>query len=121
MPISFPVAPGSILFCDYTTGFRAPEMVKRRPVVVISPRLPHREQLCTVVPLSTTPPSRVVDYQCGLTLASPLPAPFGVVRCWAKADMLATVALNRLDLFRTARDPITSRRRFLHPKVTPEQ
>ncbi len=44
---------GSTLICNYGTGFVAPEMVKRRPVVVIS-RLRRRADLCTVVPLSTT-------------------------------------------------------------------
>lgn len=49
MAIRFPVSPGTILLCDYATGFRAPEMVKRRPAVVISPHLRHRDRLCSVV------------------------------------------------------------------------
>ena len=56
MPISFPVAPGTVLLCDYSSGFRPPEMAKRRPSVVISLRLPHRNGLCTVVPLSGSSP-----------------------------------------------------------------
>jgi mRNA interferase MazF len=31
MPLKFHPEPGTILICDYTTGFIAPEMVKRRP------------------------------------------------------------------------------------------
>jgi mRNA interferase MazF len=54
MGIQFAVAPGIILLCDYSRGgFQAPEMVKRRPAIVISPRLRHRDGLCTVVPVSS--------------------------------------------------------------------
>jgi mRNA interferase MazF len=46
---------GQILICDFSSGFVEPEMVKVRPVVVISPK-PRKSihSLCTVVPLSTT-------------------------------------------------------------------
>jgi uncharacterized protein YifN (PemK superfamily) len=91
------------LICDYDSGFRPPEMVKRRPALVISPRLRHRDGLCTVVPLSTTAPDRELPYQCRLTLPFAPPAPFDAVDVWAKADMLATVCYSRLDLFRTGR------------------
>ncbi|QQG36900.1 MAG: type II toxin-antitoxin system PemK/MazF family toxin [Micavibrio aeruginosavorus] len=40
---------GSILLCDFNHGFVAPEMVKRRPVIVISPKIHGRVGLCTVV------------------------------------------------------------------------
>ena len=106
------------MLCDYSTGFRAPEMVKRRPCVVISARLPYRDQLCTVVPLSGTPPAREVAYQCRIELAEALPPPFVQRVWWAKADMLATVGFGRLDLFRTGRDHESGRRRYLHPKLT---
>ena len=55
---------GSILMCDFNAGFREPEMVKRRPVVVISPKIRARPGLCTVVALSTTVPAPVMDYHC---------------------------------------------------------
>jgi uncharacterized protein YifN (PemK superfamily) len=118
LPIQFPVARGTILLCDYSTGFRPPEMVKRRPAVVISHRLPHRDGLATVVPLSTTPPRHPVPYICEMVLSAPLPAPFTALVMWAKADMLATVAFGRLDLFRTSRDA-SGRRRYLHPRLPP--
>jgi uncharacterized protein YifN (PemK superfamily) len=94
-------------------------MVKRRPVVVISPRLPHRDGLCTVVPLSTTPPGHAVPYVCQIDRTDPLPAPFSATTMWAKADMLATVSLERLDLFRTARDT-SGKRAYLRPMLPPE-
>ena len=119
MPIRHPVAPGTVLLCDYSLGgFRPPEMVKRRPAVVISPRLPKRDGLCTVVPLSGTPAPDGVAYQVRITLDEPLPEPFGKAEWWAKADMLATVGFNRLDLFRTRRDPATGERAFLHPRLS---
>ena len=63
MAIKYPVAPGTLLLCDYALGgFKEPEMVKRRPVIVISPRLRHRDHLCTVVPLSSKPSFAAVDY-----------------------------------------------------------
>ncbi len=43
-----------VLECDFK-GFIMPEMVKTRPVVIIGPRLRHRGDLVTIVPLSTSP------------------------------------------------------------------
>jgi uncharacterized protein YifN (PemK superfamily) len=117
MAIKYPVGPGTILRCDYSRGgFQPPEMVKARPVVVISPRLPHREGLCTVVPLSGSEPDYLVSYVVRLELDPPLPQPFGNSIVWAKCDMLATVGFGRLDLFHTDRDQY-GRRRYLHPKL----
>jgi hypothetical protein len=55
MPIQEHPATGTILICDFT-GMKEPEMVKRRPVVVISPKIAVRRGLCTVLGLSTVPP-----------------------------------------------------------------
>jgi uncharacterized protein YifN (PemK superfamily) len=117
--IHFPVGPGTILLCDYSTGFRPPEMVKRRPAVVVSPRLPRRDNLCSVVPLSLTSPAYDVPYQVKVVLDDELPGWPGLER-WAKADMLATVGFHRLDLFRTSRDP-SGRRKYLQMKLNPDQ
>lgn len=119
MPIQFPVAVGTILLCDYSTGFRAPEMVKRRPAVVVSPRLPRRDGLCAVVPLSTAPPVADLPYLCRLVVTPTLPAPFDAAVMWAKCDMLATVCFERLDLFRTGRDQY-GKRKYLHPRLPPD-
>ena len=118
MPIRYAVAPGTLLLCDFSKGgFRAPEMVKRRPAVVVSPRLPYRDGLCAVVPLSTTPPAHEVAYAVKIELEAPLPAPFDFPVCWAKCDMIATVAFERLDLFRTARDA-SAKRKYFTPKLS---
>jgi mRNA interferase MazF len=121
MSIRFPVAPGTLLLCDYAMGgFLPPEMVKRRPVVVISPRLPHRDGLCAVVPLSTSPPAKAVTYVVELKLKFALPAPFDSLVVWAKCDMISTVGFRRLDMFRTGRDQ-NGKRKYLTSKIDPEQ
>ena len=38
MALKYPPRPGTLWMCDFDTGFKPPEMVKKRPVVVISPR-----------------------------------------------------------------------------------
>jgi len=94
---------GSVLLCDYSKGgFQPPEMVKRRPAIVLSPRLRHRDGLCTVIPLSTTVPLHQTSYTIKLTIPG-VPAPFDSVDYWAKCDMIACVAFDRLDLFRGPR------------------
>lgn len=121
MSINYPVPPGTIVLCDYDTGFRPPEMVKRRPVVVVSPRLKGRDSLCTVVPLSTTPPPKAVPYVCRIELPQALSEKFSSTVLWVKADMLATVAYRRLDLFRSKRDEKDHRRRYYTVRLTKQQ
>ncbi|MBT3070293.1 type II toxin-antitoxin system PemK/MazF family toxin [Rhodomicrobium sp. Az07] len=92
-------------------------MIKRRPAIVVSPRLPYRDGLCAVVPLSTTQPAHEVAYVVKIELEQPLPAPFDFPICWAKCDMIATVAFERLDLFRTGRDA-NGKRKYLTPRLS---
>lgn len=120
MGIQFPVGVGTVLLCDYGRGgFQPPEMVKRRPAIVISPRLPHRDGLCTVIPISGDAPEREVSYAVRLEFNPSLPAPFTYNVAWAKCDMLATVGFARLDLFHTERNQY-GKRKYLHPKLSEE-
>jgi len=98
VPLTFHPDRGTILICDFSTGFRPPEMVKVRPVVVISPRRRRGSGLVTVVPLSSTPPEPPEPWHYGLPAGvyPPARAPM-----WAKCDMVATVALDRLDRIKT--------------------
>lgn len=121
MPLTYYPAPGEIVLCNYGTGFVAPEMVKLRPAVVVSPRLRRRADLVAVVPLSTTPPDPVEPHHCSITLAVALPRPFDSPRMWAKCDMVATVALSRLDRFRDGREVGRGARRFTTGKVDAAQ
>lgn len=97
MTIQYHPELGTILICDFK-GLNTPEMTKRRPVIVVSPRFKHRTKLCTVVPLSTTAPTKVERYHYKLQISPPLPEPYGSSHAWVKADMLYTVAFDRLFL-----------------------
>jgi mRNA interferase MazF len=88
---------GTIVICDFR-GFIEPEMIKRRPAIIISPKFRHRDDLCTIVPLSTTEPNRIMPYHYKLTLDEPLPAPHNSKFHWVKGDMLSTVSFDRLSL-----------------------
>lgn len=98
MAISDHPAIGSILLCDFNTGFKAPEMVKRRPVVVISPKIRSRAGLCTVVALSTKDPQPVMSYHCRLKIEPILPEPWNSESMWIKGDMVYAAGFHRLDL-----------------------
>ena len=120
MAILHSVAAGTILRCDYSRGgFQEPEMVKPRPAIVVSPRLPHRDRLCNVVPISGTYAGRELAYVVRLEFDPPLPEPFSYSVAWAKCDMLATVSFERLDMFRTKRDH-TGKRKYLNRKLNSE-
>jgi mRNA interferase MazF len=113
MSLQFAPQQGLVVICDYSTGFKEPEMVKKRLAVVISKRLPYRDQLCTVVPLRTTPAREGIRYQCKIELPFEAPAPYEGKVKWAKADMLATLAHHRMTLPSTGRDPMTGKRKYL--------
>ena len=111
MSLKFHPAAGTVLVCNFE-GFKAPEMVKRRPVVVVSPKTLKRNRLVTVVPLSTQAPSPVRNFHHELDLAS-LPPPLAQEMSWAKCDMLYTVGFERLDLPRGDRET-GKRKRYTH-------
>jgi len=96
MPIIYPPKRGQILICDFT-GLLAHEMSKVRPVIVLSPRIAHRFDICTVVPLSTTQPKWIENYHYELQLAVPLPPPFDKPTMWVKGDMVYSLNINRMD------------------------
>lgn len=121
MGLKFPPKPGQIVICDYDTGFKPPEMVKTRLAVVVSPRLPHRDGLATLVPLSTTPAKPDILYQCKIELPFGAPPPFAGKVKWAKADMLATLSFDRLTLPYTGRDPATGKRKYLQNILAEEE
>jgi len=93
-----------VVICDYSTGFILPEMVKRRPVIVICKQMKHRPRLCTVVPLSTTRPDPVMAFHAEIELPFLLPPPFVAKTQWIKGDMSNTVSFDRLDLVRLGKD-----------------
>lgn len=108
MAIQFHPEQGTIVICDFA-GFVSPEMIKRRPAVVVSPRLRRRNGLCTVVPLSTTPPDPICPYHFKLHVTPVLPAPYNADFHWVKADMLYTVAFSRLHIPFDGKDALGKR------------
>jgi hypothetical protein len=74
------------MICDFERGFVPPEMVKVRPVVVISRTSTHENGLCTIVPLSTTPPQRAKSWHVQLK-RDPTPYLNSGQQVWAKCDM----------------------------------
>lgn len=97
MTLNIHPAPGTIVICDFK-GMVEPEITKRRPAIVVSPRFRNRSRLCTIVPLSTTPPIPPEKYHYKLYMDEPLPEPYNAPMHWVKADMLYTVAFSRLSL-----------------------
>lgn len=71
-------------------------MVKRRPVIVLSPKISARPGLCTVVALSTSPPKPIMAYHCQVDFDPPLPDRMASKGVWVKGDMVAAVGFHRL-------------------------
>lgn len=108
MSLLYQPKPRTVVMCDFA-GYVAPEMVKVRPVVVIAKHR-HNRRLVTIVPLSTTEPDQLADHHHELSV-NPLPdKPH--TSCWAKCDMVATVALARLDRYQVGRN------QFVTPEVS---
>lgn len=105
--------------CDFSAGFREPEMVKHRPVVVISPKIVSRPGLCTVVALSTTPPDPVTAYHCQVDFWPRLPDWMQSDGVWVKGDMVQAVGFHRLDFIRTGK-AVTGQRLYYYSTLNHE-
>lgn len=91
MALKYQPKEATVLMCDFS-GFQVPEVIKVRPVVVLHKHSQNR-QLVTIVPLSTTAP----DHMAGHHVVLPSYLPGSALTCWAKCDMIYTVATSRLD------------------------
>jgi mRNA interferase MazF len=120
MAINEHPAIGTVLTCKYEPGFVKPEMVKRRLVVVISPKISIRPGLCTVVPLSRKQPIPQMSYHCQIRLDPPPPEPWGDLPRWVKGDMVAAVGFHRLDFLRLGRDESTDKRIYRYDPIPAE-
>jgi mRNA interferase MazF len=98
--LSFVPAEATVLLCDFSTGFRPPEMIKMRPVVVLSPST-RNHQTCTVIPLSTVEPRRSTALIVQIDAEK---YPFLNGSTWAKCDMTTTISRTRLFLLRDPAD-----------------
>ena len=122
MALKFHPSPGTILICDFDTGFQIPEMTKKRPVIVISPKRKNCSGLCTVVAISTKAPKTIENWHYHLPMASMPDVPnFQRKDSWVKGDMVYRVSFERLSLIRTKRDPTTGRREYFLQSLGREQ
>jgi len=123
MAINFHPKPGAILECDFSSGFKEPEMVKKRPVIVLTPSLKGRHRLVTVVCLSTKEPDNKCLFHYKLPKASmPQLGRFQQSDSWVKADMIYSVGFHRLDLIRLGKkDPNTGKRLYYDRRLGREQ
>ncbi|MEQ8710613.1 MAG: type II toxin-antitoxin system PemK/MazF family toxin [Rhodospirillales bacterium] len=110
--LKFQPKPGQLLVCRFGLGFQQPEMVKTRPVLVVSPHQRRWTGLCLVVPISSVPPDPVEPYHYrlpdGLLPSKKYP------EAWIKGDLVITVGKHRLDRIKTGF------RQYEAPLVPPE-
>lgn len=105
MPIKYHPKRGQVLMCDFSEGFKPPEMVKNRPVIIFTPEFKGRSGLVTVVPLSTKRPEQIMSYHYQMPPKSlPMTAFFHGKESWIKGDLIYTVGLQRLNLVRLGKD-----------------
>jgi uncharacterized protein YifN (PemK superfamily) len=98
LSLAFHPQPGTIVRVDLSQGFREPEIGKRRPAVVLSPAIPGRSLMCTIVPLSTKKPHKFMAHHLEIQPDPLLPSPYDAETMWLKGDIVLTVAFHRLQL-----------------------
>lgn len=122
MALSFHPSPGTILMCDFNSGFVSPEMVKNRPVVIISPKRKYGTGLCTVVAISTVVPASIESWHYQLPKSSmPWLKNFQEKSSWVKGDMIYRVSFARLNLINMGRDLKTGKRNYFKRTLDKEQ
>lgn len=90
MAVRYDLKPGQIVDCDFTYGFVPPEIVKVRPVVVLTPS---SAGLVTVVVLSKTQPDPKTSVHCVIPRFSmPNIGRFRNKTSWVKGDMIYRVS-----------------------------
>lgn len=120
MPIKEHPPKGTLLMCDFTQGFKEPEMIKKRLVAVITPKISSRKGLCTVVSLSTTTPDPVMPYHCQIDICPALPPFLKSNGIWVKGDMVYSVGFHRLDFIRKGKD-ISGKRQYYYNTLNDQQ
>ena len=96
--LAFQPKPGQLLVCHFGLGFQKPEIVKTRPVLVISPHQREWTKLCLVMPISSVEPKPMRRYHYKL--------PSGLIPgdkyggAWLKGDLTVAVGCHRLDRFK---------------------
>jgi mRNA interferase MazF len=123
MTITFHPKPGQILFCDFSSGFKEPEMVKNnRPVIILTGAIKGRSNLVTVVPLSTVEPTLPQLYHYKIPKQSmPMLGMFQENDSWIKGDMLYTVGFHRLNRVLLGKKNVDGKREYFNSRLGREQ
>lgn len=118
MAITFHPPAGQILMCDFA-GFKEPEMVKKRPVIVVTGQISGRGKLATIVPLSTAEPERIRAYHYKIPKESmPMLGHFQSKDSWVKGDMIYTVGFDRLSLIMLGKRGNDGKRLYFKEKLS---
>jgi|SRR6185312_1322872 len=91
--VTFQPAEGAVLYCDYF-GFKIPEMIKKRPVIIIRRHRQNRK-LVTVVPISLTKPDPIQGYHIPMEKSFCIEHLQGK-QSWVKCDMINVISIDRL-------------------------
>ncbi len=89
---------GDVVWCNFS-GFVIPEMVKRRPVIIIK-KHKHNSRLVYVLPISNLSPENIKDHHYKLDNEFCIKF-FNDKDHWVKIDMIYTVSVERLDRVKT--------------------
>jgi len=120
--ITYHPKPGLILMCDFSEGFKVPEMIKNRPVIVLTPSIKGRNELVTVVALSTVKPPTVMPYHYMISRNSmPQIGVFQKNDTWLKGDMIYTVGFHRLNLIRLGKHSSDGKRIYFSQRLGRDQ
>lgn len=122
MAITFHPRPGQILLCDFSQGFKVPEMIKnKRPVIVVTGEIKSRGKLVTILPLSTKQPEIIQPYHYKIPKQClPMLGSFEN-DSWVKGDMIYTVGFHRLDLIQLGTRNSGGKREYFKNKLGKEQ
>ncbi|MGL4379671.1 MAG: type II toxin-antitoxin system PemK/MazF family toxin [Vibrio sp.] len=119
MPIKYTPRPGRILMCDFSQGFKKPEIVKKRPVIVLASHNvanPEVNGLVSVVCLSSKEPQPVKLWHRQIdNRFLPNTDFFQENNTWVKGDLVYTVSFNRLNAIHEGRGD--DGRRKYHTRV----
>jgi mRNA interferase MazF len=121
MPLKYPPLPGTILRCDFHT-FKAPEMTKSRPVIILSPKIATiARTTLLVVPLSTTEPKPYYKYHLKVMLPGKALPKDLAHECWVKGDMIYALSPDRMNLYHFDRDKSTGKRSYYNDRFTGQE
>lgn len=112
MTLPFYPRAGPVLMCDFK-DFIAPEITKVRPVVVVSPKLPRRDGIIAIVPISLTEPLPLMPYHVRLS-KNYHPKEEDDLPCWAICDMVLNIGIHRMSSFKVVR------RKYFSPQMAGE-